>query len=59
MVRWGAVWVPLLDVRRLPGKAEREEAHWPVGVTETELICIVCKVRAPHKARPRTRSHRY
>jgi len=50
VVRWDAVWVPLLDVNRLPGKDQRSESYWPVGVTDTEFICVVCKVRGPTRA---------
>ena len=47
VMNWDAAWVPILDVNRLPGKDKREESYWPVGLSDSELICVVCKVAGP------------
>ena len=49
VMNWDGAWVPVLDVNRLPGKDKREESYWPVGVSESEFICVVCKVGARAK----------
>jgi len=38
-------WTPLLDTRMPPLESDRlHDYYWPVGVTEQELLCVVCKV---------------
>lgn len=35
-------WVPILDTRKARGA--KAETYWPVGLTETQMMCVVCKV---------------
>ncbi|KAJ3043528.1 hypothetical protein HDV00_004918 [Rhizophlyctis rosea] len=46
-------WVPILDTRMAKVQDQSVE-HWPVGVTDRELMCIVCKGvdKHPHFPKP-------
>ena len=39
-----ARWVPVLDSSLLGRKQGRVENYWPVGVTNTQLACVILKV---------------
>lgn len=36
-----ASWIPILDTRK--SKNDRVETYWAVGLTETSLMCVICK----------------
>ena len=42
--RFAARWVPLLDTNTLERRVDKEETYWPVGITNTQMICIILKV---------------
>jgi hypothetical protein len=42
------VWVPMLETRL--SKGERVESYWPVGLTETDFMCVIVKVGRSHAA---------
>lgn len=41
MPEWGYTWTPLLEMKTV-AKSETDN-HWVVGITETEIMCVVCK----------------
>lgn len=43
-----ARWVPALDTSSLARKEGKQEAYWPVGVTEQQAHVVILKVRIRH-----------
>lgn len=45
---YGFEWVPLLNCAAL--KKTKAEHHWVVGVTDSALMCVICKGDDPYPA---------
>lgn len=46
-------WVPLLDTNLLARKENKSEFYWPVGVSDTQMMCVILKGAASEPYFPR------
>ncbi|TPX47127.1 hypothetical protein SeMB42_g03443 [Synchytrium endobioticum] len=47
-------WIPFLDTRISKSLTKTDESYWPIGVTDTNLLCVILKgaERHPHFPKP-------